>query len=130
MQHRRLTGLAAAALGAWPAFVLVGCGTLQAYDGARLPAAARATVQADPVISAGLPVQVILRKADDRAVPVSRARVELTPGHHVLIVDCRIAASGATARFAIEAELEAGRVYRLEADATAQRCEAVRLEAR
>jgi len=130
MQHGRLTGLAAAALGAWPALVLTGCGTLQAYDGARLPAAARATVQADPVISAGLPVQVILRKAGDRTVPASRARVELAPGHHVLIVDCRIAATGATARFAIEAELEAGRAYRLEADATAQRCKAVRLEAR
>lgn len=130
MQHGRLMGLATAVLGAWPALVLVGCGTLQAYSGARLPAAARATVQADPVISAGLPVQVILRKAGDRTVPPGRARVELPPGHHVLLVDCRIAATGTTARFAIEAELEAGRAYRLEADATARRCEAVRLEAR
>lgn len=130
MQYRQLTGLAAAALGAWSTLVLVGCGTLQGYEGTRLPPAVRATVQADPVFSAGLPVQVILRKADDRAVPASRARVELAPGQHVLIVDCRIAATGATARFAVEAELEAGHAYRLEADATAQRCEAVRLEAR
>ncbi len=126
MQDRQSGRVAAAA--SLAAIVLAGCGTLQAYEGARLPAAARATVRADPVFSAGLPVQVVLRKAGEWTVPARHAAVELAPGRTVLLVDCRIAATGATARFAVEAELEAGRRYRLEADATAQRCTAVRLE--
>ncbi len=130
MQRTRIGIRAGAALAAAAGLASSGCGTLQAYDGERLPSASRATVQADPVVSAGLPVQVILRKAGDWPVPARRARVELEAGRHVLIVDCRVAATGTTARFAIEADLEAGRAYRLVADATAQRCQAVRLEHR
>lgn len=130
MQHLQFGIRVGAAMAAAAGLALAGCGTLQAYDGPRLPETSRATVQADPAFSAGLPVQVILRKAGDRPVPARHARVELAAGRHVLVVDCRVAAAGTTARFAIEAELEAGRAYRLVADATAQRCEAVRLEPR
>lgn len=125
MQHRPSHGGTTAILLAGA--VLAGCGTLQAHEGARLPAAERAVVRADRVFSAGLPVEVILRKAGEWVVPARHAAVELAPGHAVLLVDCRVAATGTTARFAVEAELEAGRSYRLEADATAQRCEGVRL---
>jgi hypothetical protein len=112
------------------AFVLAACATLQAYPGPRLPPEERATVRGDPPLSAGLPAQAILRKAGDYAVSPGRLQAELPPGRHRLLVDCRVAASGHTARFAVEAELEAGRSYRLVADATARRCEAVRIEAR
>ena len=130
MPQSRTGPRAAAVTAAAACLAAAGCGTLQAYDGPRLPPGSRAIVQADPAFSAGLPVQVILRKAGDWTVPASRARVELAAGPQRLIVDCRVAATGTTARFAVEAELEAGRAYRLVADATAWRCEAVRLERR
>ena len=130
MQHDRSGVRLQPALLVAAGLVLAGCGTLQAYDGARLPSASRGIVQGGPAFSAGLPVLAILRKAGDRPVPVRHARVELAPGRHVLVVDCRIAAAGTTERFSIEADLEAGRSYRLVADATARRCEAVRLEPR
>lgn len=109
---------------------LSGCGSFQAYEGPRLPAAERALIHADPAFSAGLPVQVILRKVDEREVPLNRARVEVAPGRHQLIVDCRYAATGASTRFAIAAEVEAGAAYRLEAQATGRGCEAVTLRSR
>jgi hypothetical protein len=49
------------------------------------------------------------------------------PGSHSLLVDCRIAESGSVRRFTVEARLEAGRRYRLVANATARNCEAVEL---
>jgi len=116
----RVTMLCAAALQA-------GCGTLQAYEGARLPAGERAVVHADPSVSAGLPVEVILRKVDDFEVPVSRTSVELRPGAHRFIVDCRVPEAGVVTRFVIDAEIAPGGRYRLVADATARGCRSVEL---
>lgn len=119
-------GAAAVALAA--ALLLAGCGSLQAYDGARLPAGERAMVRADPSVSAGLPVEVILRKVDAYEVPVSRVSVELRPGMHSFVVDCRVPEAGVVTRFAIEAEVEAGASYRLVADAAARGCRTVELQ--
>lgn len=116
---------AARALLATGAVALAGCGTLQAYEGPRLPATERATVRADPSVSAGLPVEVILRRAGGFEVPVGRAAVELPPGQHRLVVDCRVPEAGVVTRFVIDAEVEAGRSYRLVADATARGCREV-----
>jgi hypothetical protein len=110
--------------------ILVGCGSYRVYEGPPLPRAERARVAADPSFSAGLPVQVILRKVDDREVPLGRSAVELAPGRHVLVVDCRLAEPGSTTRFALEVELDAGAEYRLEAEATAVGCERVELRRR
>ncbi len=107
--------------------VLAGCGSYRAYEGPALPRAERARVAADPSFSAGLPVQVILRKVDDREVPLGRSAVELAPGRHVFIVDCRLAETGSATRFVLEAEVDAGAEYRLEAEATAVGCERVEL---
>ena len=109
------------------AALLVGCATERAYDGPALPAGERATVRADPVVSAGLPVQLRIRSVDGREVGLSASKVELPPGSHVLLVDCRVAESGSVRRFTVEADLESGRRYRLAAEATARNCEAVRL---
>ncbi|HEY7739191.1 MAG TPA: hypothetical protein VIB01_01115 [Steroidobacteraceae bacterium] len=106
---------------------LAGCATERAYPGPELPPAQRAVVRADPALSAGLPVTVRLRQVDGRDVPLSAARVELAPGAHRLLVDCRVRESGAQARFALAVEVEAGGSYRLVAEATARNCEAVRL---
>jgi len=99
-----------------------GCGSLQAYEGERLPAGERAVVSADPAVSAGLPVEVILRKVDGYEVPVSKSSVELSPGPHRFVVDCRVPEAGVVTRFVIDAEVEAGGSYRLRADATARGC--------
>ena len=104
-----------------------GCGTMQAYEGTRLPAGERAVVHADPSVSAGLPVEVILRKVDDFEVPVSSASVELRPGTHRFIVDCRVPEAGVVTRFVIDAEVAPGGRYRLVADATARGCRSVEL---
>jgi len=107
--------------------LLAACGTLQAYDGARLAPGDRAIVHSDPVVSAGLPVEVILRKVDDYDVPVTKTRVELRPGQHHFVVDCRVPAAGSVTRFALDLVVEAGTSYRLVADATARGCDGVKL---
>ncbi len=109
------------------AMLASGCATDRLYEGPPLPAAERAIVRADPVVSAGLPVQLRLRSVDGREVGLSASKVELAPGKHSLLVDCRVAESGSVRRFTVEAELEAGGRYRLVANATARNCEAVEL---
>jgi len=107
--------------------MLCGCATERRYEGAPLPADEVAVVRADPVVSAGAPVQVRLRQVDGREVGLSASKVELQPGSHTLLVDCRVAESGSVRRFTVAAELEAGGRYRLVANATARNCEAVEL---
>jgi len=109
------------------AVLATACATDRLYEGPPLPAAERAIVRADPVVSAGLPVQLRLRSVDGREVGLSASKVELVPGKHSLLVDCRVAESGSVRRFTVEAELEAGGRYRLVANATARNCEAVEL---
>jgi hypothetical protein len=109
------------------ALLLCGCATERAYPGPDLPPDQRAVVRADPALSAGLPVTVRLRQVDGREVPLTASRVELAPGAHELLVDCRVRESGALARFSLAVEVEAGGSYRLVAEATARNCEAVRL---
>jgi hypothetical protein len=109
------------------AAVLAGCGTARLHDGPPLAPEDRAVVRADPALSAGLPVQVRLRRVDDREIGISTNRVELPPGKHVFLVDCRVEASGSVRRFTVEGEVEAGGRYRLVANASPRNCEAVAL---
>jgi hypothetical protein len=108
--------------------LLTACATERAYDGAARPPSELAIVRADPAVSAGLPVQLRLRQVDERAIPLTASAVELLPGPHVLLVDCRVTESGATRRFTVDAELEPGGEYRLVAIASARNCEAVELQ--
>ncbi len=110
------------------AAVLAACATERAYEGPRLPASARAIVRADPVLSAGLPVTLRLRRVDERELPLTASSVELAPGPHALLVDCSVAESGSTRRFTVSAAFEPGASYRLVAIASARNCEAVELE--
>jgi hypothetical protein len=102
-----------------------GCATQRNYTGPELPRSERVIVRADPALSAGLPVQLRLRQAGDRRIPLHVSAIELPPGRHTLLVDCRIQDSGATRRFVVEAEFEPGAEYRLVARASAQNCDAV-----
>lgn len=108
------------------AVICTGCAT-ERLAPPELPPEERAVVRADPALSAGLPVTVRLRQVDGRDLPLSASRIELAPGAHQLLVDCRVRESGALARFALAVEVEAGGSYRLVAEATARNCEAVRL---
>jgi len=103
------------------------CTTQHIYPGSGSSPEASAIVRADPAFSAGLPVQVRLRKAGDRKISLGASAVELPPGRYSLLVDCHVLESGVTRRFVVEADLEAGREYRLVARASAQNCDAVEL---
>ncbi len=110
------------------ALAAAGCATERAYPGPRLAPAERAIVQGDAAaLAGGLPVQVRLRKANEHALPPGASRAELPAGTHVLLVDCAVAGSGETRRFVVEAELEAGRSYRLVAVATGRNCDGIEL---
>jgi hypothetical protein len=109
------------------AMLLSGCATQRLYDGEPLPSDQSAVVRADPVVSAGAPVQVRLRAVDGHEVSISTGKVELAPGKHTFMVDCRVAESGSVGRFTVESELDAGGHYRLVADTSARKCEAVEL---
>jgi hypothetical protein len=109
------------------ATLCAGCATERAYEGPRLPAAERAIVRADPVVSAGSPIQIRIRQVDGHDVGFSASKVELPPGKHALVVDCRIAETGSVRRFTLEEELDAGGHYRVVADTTGRNCEAVAL---
>lgn len=109
------------------AVLCAACATERGYDGPALPANQRAIVRADPAVSAGLPVQVRLRQVDGRDVSQGASAVELAPGRHRLLVDCRVAESGSVARYTLKVELAAGSKYRLVADANSRNCEAVQL---
>ncbi|MEX1108990.1 MAG: hypothetical protein WEC00_08780 [Dongiaceae bacterium] len=104
----------------------VACATQRVYPVA-LPPGTRAIVRADPALSAGLPVQLRLRQVGDRKIALHANAVELPPGRHSLLVDCRVLESGVTHRFVVEADLEAGGEYRLVARASARNCDAVEL---
>ena len=77
--------------------------------GRRCRQSERAIVRADPVVSAGLPVQLRLRQVDGREVGLSASAVELRAGRARLLVDCRVAESGSVHRFTVDGELEPGR---------------------
>ncbi len=109
------------------AVLVAGCTTERAYEGPPLAKDERAIVRADPVVSAGAPLQVRLRQVDGREVGLTASQVELPPGKHAFLVDCRVAETGSVRRFTVSAELDAGGRYRLVADATARNCEAVAL---
>jgi hypothetical protein len=107
--------------------MLVGCTTQHIDNGPARPQAESAVVRADPAFSAGLPVSLRLRKADNQKTAFLASSIELPAGHHSLLVDCRVLESGVTRRFVVEADLEAGREYRLVARAPARNCDAVEL---
>ncbi len=109
------------------AAVTAACTTQRVYPGPESPTGTSAIVRADPAFSAGLPVQLRLRKVGDRRISLHASAIELPPGRHSLLVDCRVLESGVTRRFVVEADLEAGREYRLVARASSRNCDAVEL---
>lgn len=109
------------------ALAVAACATERAYEGPALAKDERAVVRADPVVSAGSPIQIRIRQADGHDVGLTASKVELPPGKHSFVIDCKVAESGTVQRFTLEEELDAGGHYRVVADTTARNCEAVAL---
>jgi hypothetical protein len=116
------------------AFILLvacsGCMTAQTYEGARRERDEVARISGDFRVTAGSPVTVILRQVDGRTLGVGDNAVEVLPGSHTLLVDCRIAETESVSRHAIEAEVSAGGRYRLVAEISPglRECTEVRLQ--
>lgn len=110
---------------------VAGCMTVQSYDGERRERDEVARISGDYRITAGAPVTVILRQVDGRALSIGENSVDVLPGTHQLLVDCRIAETDSTSRHAIEVDVSADRRYRLVADVEAglRGCSGVSLQA-
>jgi hypothetical protein len=95
-----------------------GCATAQLYDGPRRSADEVARISGDPLITAGLPMRLVLRAVDDIALnPGTTNTVEVLPGAHRLLVDCVLTETGSSGRHSIEVEVSGGRHYKLVAEA-------------
>ena len=110
---------------------LAGCSTVQVYEGERREPDEVARISGDYAVTAGAPVTVILRQVDERRLSVGQHAVEVLPGVHRLLVDCRIAETESVSRHFIDADVYAGRRYRLvgETSPGLRECTAVHLQA-
>jgi hypothetical protein len=126
MRHRRHLWLAiAAALG------VQGCMTAQTYDGPKLARDEVARIVGDMRFTAGAPISVVLRQVDERTLSLGQNSVDVLPGKHSVLVDCRIQATTSITRHRIEQDFFAGRTYRLIAETGpgVRECTAVHVEA-
>jgi hypothetical protein len=110
---------------------LQACMTAQTYDG---PARAKdevAHISGDLRFNGNAPISVVLRRVDELVLNVGQNAVDVLPGKHTLLVDCRIQETGNVARFTIEYEFVAGQRYHLNAETApgVRECAAVSVEA-
>jgi hypothetical protein len=94
-----------------------GCATAQLYDGPRRGADEVAHIAGDLRINAGSPLTVVLRQVDETPLNLGQNSVDILPGKHRLLVDCRIAETQNVSRHAVEVEVASGRRYKLVAEA-------------
>ena len=116
--------------------VLAGCGlqacmTVQTYDGPRREKDEVAHISGDMQFNGNAPISVVLRRVDEHVLSVGQSAVDVLPGKHTLLVDCRIQETGGVSRFSIEHEFFAGERYKLTAETGAglRECTAVHIEA-
>jgi hypothetical protein len=104
---------------------------VQGYEGERRAADEVARIVGDLPVNAGKPITMILRQVDGHTLSVNQTSVDVLPGAHKLLVDCRIAETGNTTRHSLEVDVSAGRRYRLAAEAGPglRECTQVSLEA-
>lgn len=94
-----------------------GCATAQLYDGPPRSADEVAHISGDLRINAGSPLTVVLRQVDETPLNLGQNSVDILPGKHRLLVDCRIAETQSISRHALDVEVASGRRYRLAAEA-------------
>jgi hypothetical protein len=92
---------------------LAGCLSVQGYDGARRAADELARISGDPSVNAGSPMTLVLRKVDEYTLNVAQTSVDVLPGKHTLLVDCRISENKSVTRHSIDVEVFAGEHYHL-----------------
>jgi hypothetical protein len=119
----------------WPTIALfaiagAGCMTAQTYDGPRQPRSEVAHINGDLRFSAGAPMSLVLRKVDDITLGVGQSSVDVLPGAHTFLVDCHIQETSGLSRHSVEADVSAGRTYRLVAETGPglRECTAIRVE--
>lgn len=95
---------------------LTGCFSVQGYEGEKREADELARISGDPSINAGSPLTLVLRKVDEQTLNVAQTSVDVLPGKHTLLVDCRIREGNRTSRHSLEVEVYAGVHYRLAAE--------------
>ena len=107
-----------------------GCMTAQNYDGPQLPRDEVARISGDFRISAGAPISVILRQVDGRTLSAGANAVDVLPGEHTLLVDCKIAETASINRHSLKVDVVPGARYRLVAETAPglRECSAVHLE--
>jgi hypothetical protein len=93
-----------------------GCGTAQVYDGERRNADEVARITGDLRINAGSPLTLVLRQVDDTPLTIGQNAVDVLPGKHRLLVDCRIAEIESVSRHSVDVDVSAGRHYKLVAE--------------
>jgi len=93
-----------------------GCATAQLYDGPRRKANEVAHISGDLRFNAGSPLTIVLRQVDEVPLNIGQNAVDILPGKHRLLVDCRIAETQSISRHAVDVEVSAGRHYRLVAE--------------
>jgi hypothetical protein len=110
--------------------LLTGCFSVQGYDGEKRDADELARISGDPTINAGSPLTLVLRKVDEQALNVAQTSVDVLPGKHTLLVDCRIREGNRTSRHSLEVEVFAGVHYHLAAETEPgmQACSGVSLQ--
>lgn len=108
-----------------------GCFSTQLYDGARRDRDEVARITGDPVITAGSPITVVLRRVDEHDIGIAQTSVEVLEGEHDLLVDCRLAENKSVSRHALKVNVYGGRSYRLrpETGPGLRECTSVTLEA-
>jgi hypothetical protein len=108
-----------------------GCLSTQLYDGAKRDRNEVARISGDPVITAGSPITVVLRRVDEHDIGIAQTSVEVLEGEHELLVDCRLAENKSVSRHALTVNVYGGRSYRLrpEAGPGLRECTSVTLEA-
>jgi hypothetical protein len=96
--------------------VCSGCGTAQLYDGPRRSSDEVARITGDMRINAGSPLTLVLREVDNTPLNLGQNAVEVLPGKHRFLVDCRIAETEKVSRHSFEEEVSAGRHYKFVAE--------------
>jgi hypothetical protein len=96
--------------------VMTGCLSVRGYDGEKRDADELARISGDPSINAGSPLTLVLRKVDEQVLNVTQTSVDVLPGKHTLLVDCRIREGNRISRHTLEVEVSAGVHYHLAAE--------------
>jgi hypothetical protein len=108
-----------------------GCLSTQLYDGAKRDRNEVARITGDPIITAGSPITVVLRRVDEHDIGIAQTSVDVLEGEHELLVDCRLAENKSVSRHALKVNVYGGRKYRLrpESGPGLRGCSDVSLEA-